>query len=190
MRRSVDAAGRRDWSEGDETAGPGKGFLRVATRKQEAHVTRRLIALLTLGVFTALLVIVVPPFTGAHASISHQAAASATATSTTGATATVGTALATSTVAPTATSVPLAAYPAPLTFAAATRSGKVLTFRWTVLTKSGIKGFNLYAGTHRLNATMIKTHAALTYHKSVPYRKGRPALRILYRSGTYATVRL
>jgi hypothetical protein len=62
-------------------------------------------------------------------------------------------------------------------------------FRWSLLTRQGVKGFNLYAGTHKLNKKLIKTHASPTYKKSVTFRKGTPALRMYLKNGQYFTVR-
>ena len=127
----------------------------------------------------------------AVAATATSTAVAATATSTTaaaGATATATTAAAGATA--TATGAPLAAYPAPVTSASATRSGQSLVFRWSVLTQKGVKGFNLYAAKHRLNAHLIKTHKSLSYHKTVTYRPGQRSLRVMLRSGGYVSVPL
>lgn len=110
------------------------------------------------------------------------AAATATATATAAASAVAGTAT------PTATSPPLAAYPAPVLSASVARSGHSLVFRWSLISQKGVKGFNLYAAKHKLNAHLIKTHAKLSYHKTVAYRAGTRTLRVLFRNGGHLTV--
>jgi hypothetical protein len=53
----------------------------------------------------------------------------------------------------------------------ATRSGKRLAFRWHLVQKSHIAGFNLYAGKHKLNRSLIKVHAKATYNYHVTWTK-------------------
>lgn len=114
--------------------------------------------------------------------------ATATPTATAAAATATATAAATSAATPTATSPPLAAYPAPVTAASVSRSGHALVFRWKLINQVGVKGYNLYAAKHRLNAHMIRVHAKLSYKKAVPYRAGTPALRVLFRNGGHLTI--
>ncbi|GAC1640364.1 MAG: hypothetical protein NVS4B2_29850 [Chloroflexota bacterium] len=55
--------------------------------------------------------------------------------------------------------------------------GKALVFRWSLLTQSGVRGFNLYAGTHKVNAHRIPTHRSLAHRATIPSKSGRPAIR-------------
>jgi hypothetical protein len=68
------------------------------------------------------------------------------------------------------------------------RSGRSLVFRWSLISQSGVKGFNLFAAKHKLNAHLIKVHSKLSYKKSVPFHTGRPALQLIFRSGGHLTV--
>lgn len=116
------------------------------------------------------------------------AAATSTATAAATATATAATTAVAGTPTATATSPPLAAYPAPVLSASVARSGHSLVFRWSLISQKGVKGFNLYAAKHKLNAHLIKTHAKLSYHKTVAYRAGTRTLRVLFRNGGHLTV--
>lgn len=122
--------------------------------------------------------------TAAATATSTVAAATATAT----ATATAAASAVAATATATATSAPLAAYPAPVLSASVARSGHSLVFRWSLASQKGVKGFNLYAAKHKLNAHLIKVHAKLTYQKSVAYRSGTRSLRVLFRNGGHLTV--
>jgi len=53
-----------------------------------------------------------------------------------------------------------------------------------------VKGFNLFAGKHKLNAHLIKTHSSLSYRSSVPYRSGHPGLRVIFKSGRYVSIKI
>jgi hypothetical protein len=68
------------------------------------------------------------------------------------------------------------------------RSGRHLVFRWSLVNQKGVKGFNLFAAKHRLNAKLIKTHTGLSYRKTVTYRAGKAALQVLFRNGGHLTV--
>jgi hypothetical protein len=57
-----------------------------------------------------------------------------------------------------------------------TGAGSRLTSHWRMVRAGGVLGFNLYAGSHRLNGHIIRVHAAASYRYSVhwsghgPYR--------------------
>jgi len=64
------------------------------------------------------------------------------------------------------------------------QAGRALIFRWRMTVSSGVAGFNLYAGRHRLNARIIPTHQGLAYRYQVHGTGSGPfRLHVLYRDG-------
>lgn len=71
----------------------------------------------------------------------------------------------------------------------AQRQGVHLLFRWRMVTTAGIAGFNVFAGTHRLNARQIRVHRAATYqYRALWFGHGPFALQILFVDGHRTTV--
>jgi hypothetical protein len=117
--------------------------------------------------------------------------ATAAPTATTTATAAAATATTTATATPAATTtatVPLAAYPAPVMAATTARHGRFLVFQWYLYSRTGVKGFNLYAGKHKLNSHLIATHRSSHYQARVLYRQGKRSIQVLYRNGTHRSL--
>jgi len=64
------------------------------------------------------------------------------------------------------------------------RHGTNLTLRWNVISRAGIAGFSVYAGTHRLNKGIIPLHASPQYRYSVRWDGAGPyTLHILLHHG-------
>lgn len=51
----------------------------------------------------------------------------------------------------------------------AQRHGAAITFRWHMAVATGVAGFNLYAGSHRLNQRLVHVHRAPSYRYHVHY---------------------
>jgi hypothetical protein len=64
------------------------------------------------------------------------------------------------------------------------RHGRFLVFQWYLYSRTGVKGFNLFAGHQKLNAHLIATHHSSRYQARVPYHQGKRSIRVLYRNGT------
>ncbi len=64
------------------------------------------------------------------------------------------------------------------------RHGGSITLHWTLARQSGITGFSVYAGMHRLNRRVIPVHAARGYRYTTSWRGTGPyTLHILLRQG-------
>ena len=71
------------------------------------------------------------------------------------------------------------------------RQGASLRFDWRLAISTDVIGFDLYVGTHRLNAHTIPAHASPVYHYRVTGTiHGRYTLHVLLRDGRQLTVPL
>ncbi|MDQ2743156.1 MAG: hypothetical protein M3Z66_12800 [Chloroflexota bacterium] len=71
----------------------------------------------------------------------------------------------------------------------AARHGGSMTFHWNTAIRTGIAGFAVYAGSHRLNAQPIPVHQAHAYtYRSRWTGHGPYALRILMTNGTQRSI--
>jgi len=74
----------------------------------------------------------------------------------------------------------------------ARHAGPALIFRWRIPVSSGVAGFNLYAGRHRLNARIIPAHHGVAYRYQVHWTGAAPLgpfrLHVLYRDGHQTVV--
>lgn len=71
-----------------------------------------------------------------------------------------------------------------LAHVSAARAGSFLVFHWRLAERSGVVGFNLYAGIHRLNARIISVHIGRTYSYRARWMSGPKTLHILRANGT------
>ncbi len=62
-------------------------------------------------------------------------------------------------------------------------AGKNLVFHWQRASRSGVVGFNLYAGTHRLNGQLIPVHACAAYRYTTRWTARPYALHTTLRDG-------
>jgi len=73
----------------------------------------------------------------------------------------------------------------------ARQQGASATFTWTVSNSAQVVGFNLLAGSHRLNRPLIPVHASPVYHYRVTGTiQGHSTLHVLLRDGRQLTVSL
>jgi len=71
----------------------------------------------------------------------------------------------------------------------AQQTGRQLNFTWTVRAASGVIGFSLYAGTHRLNQRPIVTHRSSLYRYTARWAGHGPyTLHLIMRNGQVLTV--
>jgi hypothetical protein len=76
---------------------------------------------------------------------------------------------------------PTAAYVSRFTVS---QRGSTVIFSWRTATHNGIAGFDVFAGHHRLNPTMIRPHTARSYRYATHYRgPGQFALHVLLVNG-------
>lgn len=70
-------------------------------------------------------------------------------------------------------------------------SGTLLAFRWRLAVSRGVLGFNLYAGSHRLNHRMIPAHRNPSYRTSIRWSGHGPyTLHVLETGGHEVTMNL
>jgi len=73
----------------------------------------------------------------------------------------------------------------------ARRSGARLHFSWTMKASGATLGFSVYAGSHRLNRSLIPVHGSPTYRYSVHWTgKGPYSLRVLLSGGRQMSIPL
>jgi hypothetical protein len=71
----------------------------------------------------------------------------------------------------------------------AKRSGSRVAFRWHLVQKATIAGFNLYAGKHKLNKSLIKVHSKMTYNYHVTWTKhSHFVLDVLLTDGAHLSI--
>jgi hypothetical protein len=74
---------------------------------------------------------------------------------------------------------------APATRFTAVRHGASVMLRWHMRTSRGLLGFNIFAGSHRLNRTLIRPHRGASYHYLAPWSgTARFTLRVLHPDGS------
>ena len=80
---------------------------------------------------------------------------------------------------------------APVTHFRAIHRGPKLVFTWRMANHSGVVGFNLYAGAHKLNARIVPVHTSPRYTVRTPWRHGKRGytLQIVLRNGRHLTAR-
>ncbi|MDQ2741923.1 MAG: hypothetical protein M3Z66_06450, partial [Chloroflexota bacterium] len=67
--------------------------------------------------------------------------------------------------------------------------GAILRLSWRLSRVSGVVGFDLYAGRHRLNARLIPVHRSPVYRYQIPWRGTGPyRVLVLLTSGGAVSV--
>jgi len=75
--------------------------------------------------------------------------------------------------------------------ASVSKRGSYLTFRWLLVNRGGIAGFNVDARSHQLNGWLIPVHNAHSYHFTARYRGAGPyVLQVVHRDGNTIPVPL
>ncbi len=74
--------------------------------------------------------------------------------------------------------------------AAVHRTSRMVTVHWTMATQVGVIGFNVYAGTHRLNSNLIRVHQSRSYRfQASRIGRGHVFIHILLSNGHQEVVR-
>ena len=78
---------------------------------------------------------------------------------------------------------------APVQRFTARTAGTRVHFHWQLARQDGIAGFDLYAGSHRLNQHLIPVHGTTAYHYTVNWQKqSRFKLDVIFTDGRHLSV--